>query len=295
MNASLDPHRLSFELEPGHPVHIRHAAPAKGGCVHSAWKLDTNQGHIFLKLGAQEVLPQFEAEARGLKALAATNTVRVPNVLGIGINGDQAFLALEHLPLVPLDAKSAMRLGEQLARLHHTTTENFGAEADNFIGSTPQHNHPHANWPRFFGQQRLLPQLHLAREKGLERQWVDMGEQLVDRLGGLFTHLSIQPSLVHGDLWSGNVGALPDGKPVIFDPAVYYGHREVDLAMAELFGGFPPSFYVAYRQAWHLDEGYEQRKTLYNLYHMLNHFNLFGASYRGQCQRMIGSLTAEMR
>lgn len=294
MNAALDPHRLSFELEPGKPVHIRHAAPAHGGSIHSAWKLDTNQGHLFLKLGAADVLPQFEAEARGLHAIALTNTVRTPQVLGMGIDGDQAFLALEHLPLVPLDAKSSARLGEQLAQLHQATADTFGADADNFLGTTPQQNRRHPNWPRFFGQERLLPQLELAKQRGLDRQWVDMGEKLVDRIGGLFTHLSPKPSLVHGDLWSGNVGALPDGTPVIFDPAAYYGHREVDLAMAELFGGIPPALYVAYRQAWHLDEGYEQRKTLYNLYHMLNHFNLFGAAYRGQCQRMIASLTAEM-
>lgn len=294
MHAPLDPHRLSFELD-GKQLNIRHAAPAHGGSIHGAWKLDTNQGPVFLKLSAADALPQFEAEARGLADIAATNTVRTPRVLGVGMDGEQAYLALEHLPLVALNVKSGERLGEQLAQLHKVTSAEFGAESDNFIGSTPQGNRRHANWPRFFAHERLLPQLHLAQERGLDRQVVETGEKIADRIGGLFLHLHLQPSLVHGDLWSGNAAALPDGTPVLYDPAAYYGHREVDLAMAELFGGFPSTFYLSYRRAWHLDDGYEQRKAVYNLYQMLNHFNLFGASYRGQCQRMIASLWAEMR
>jgi protein-ribulosamine 3-kinase len=151
------------------------------------------------------------------------------------------------------------------------------------------------NWPRFFAERRLRPQLALAAQHGMDRSLLGLGDTLVDRIGGFFCSYQPQPSLLHGDLWSGNAAALPDGVAVIYDPAVYRGDREADLAMAELFGGFPDTFYAAYREAWPLDAGYETRKNLYNLYHILNHFNLFGAAYLGQTKRMIARLLAELK
>jgi fructosamine-3-kinase len=151
------------------------------------------------------------------------------------------------------------------------------------------------SWPRFFAERRLRPQLALARSSGADRITLQDGEELCEKLAAFFLDGHPLPSLLHGDLWGGNAGMLPDGTPVVFDPACYYGDRETDIAMSELFGGFPESFYAAYREAWPLDSGYEARKTLYNLYHILNHFNIFGAGYLGQAKRMIARLLAELR
>jgi fructosamine-3-kinase len=175
----------------------------------------------------------------------------------------------------------------------------YGWPRDNFIGGTPQSNQSHRTWAGFFAAERLQPQLALASRNGMERNLRDQGERLAERLSSFFLDYRPAPSLLHGDLWSGNAAQIAEGvaagTPVIFDPAVYRGDREADIAMAELFGGFSESFYAAYRAAWPLDPGYETRKTLYNLYHVLNHFNLFGAGYLGQAQRMIVRLNAELR
>jgi fructosamine-3-kinase len=181
---------------------------------------------------------------------------------------------------------------------HHTGSEEtatYGWPRDNFIGSTPQSNQSHRTWAGFYAEERLRPQLQLASSNGMVRELRDQGEKLTDRLAAFFVDYRPAPSLLHGDLWSGNAAQLADGTPVIFDPAVYRGDRETDIAMAELFGGFPESFYAAYRAAWPLDAGYETRKTLYNLYHILNHFNLFGSAYLGQARRMIEKLLVELR
>lgn len=240
---------------------------------------------------------RLDAEADGLAALAATGILRTPAIVGAGETADEAWLALEHLDLAALDRASGARLGEQLAALHRCYSANdaYGWPRDNFIGATPQSNRAHPTWAGFFAAERLRPQLAWASGNGLERVWRDKGEKLAESLGAFFLDYRAAPSLLHGDLWAGNAGRLPDGTPVVFDPAVYRGDRETDLAMSELFGGFPESFYAAYRLAWPLDAGYETRKTLYNLYHVLNHFNLFGAGYLNQAKRMIDKLLAELR
>ncbi|MDP1651436.1 MAG: fructosamine kinase family protein [Rhodocyclaceae bacterium] len=254
----------------------------------------------FRKTGAAAQLPMFEAEIEGLAALRATHTVRVPETIGVGetANG-QAWLELEYLELAPLDRASGARLGEQLAEMHRRTggeaDATYGWPRDNFIGSTPQSNQSHRTWAGFFSAERLRPQLAMAFHNGMARPLYEQGERLAERLGTFFLDYRPLPSLLHGDLWSGNAGKLPDGTPVIFDPAVHRGDREADLAMAELFGGFPESFYAAYRATWPIDPGYEKRKTLYNLYHVLNHFNMFGAAYLNQARRMIERLVAELR
>jgi fructosamine-3-kinase len=253
----------------------------------------------FRKRGDATHLARFEAEVEGLASLRATQTVRVPAVYGIGIEGGVAWLELEFLDLAALSPRAGARLGEQLAELHwrtgHEVDARFGWPRDNFIGATPQSNRSHPSWSAFFAQERLAPQLALARSRGMSPSLIAQGEKLVENVGAFFLGYQPLPSLLHGDLWAGNAGELPDGAPVIFDPAVYRGDRETDLAMAELFGGFPEAFYVAYRRAWPLDAGFETRKTLYNLYHILNHFNMFGASYLNQARRMIERLLAELR
>ncbi|MCX8087635.1 MAG: fructosamine kinase family protein [Rhodocyclaceae bacterium] len=245
-------------------------------------------------LGEQDRLA---AEADGLAALAATGALRVPAVLGQGQDGQHAWLELEYFELTALDRLSGARLGEQLAALHRAygPDDVYGWPRDNYIGMNPQSNRSHPSWARFFAAERLAPQLAWASSNGLERVWRDKGERLCEKLGAFFLDYRPAPSLLHGDLWGGNAGRLPDGTPVVFDPAVYRGDRETDLAMSELFGGFPESFYAAYRLAWPLDPGYETRKTLYNLYHVLNHLNLFGAAYLNQAKRMIDKLLAELR
>ena len=221
--------------------------------------------------------------------------MRVPTVAAHGSANGQAFLELEFLDLRALDRAAGATLGRQLAALHRTTAAQFGWPTDNFIGLGPQANGWLESWPRFFAERRLRPQLALARAGGMERKTVQDGEDLAEKVAAFFVAGHPLPSLLHGDLWGGNAGMLPDGTPVVFDPACYYGDREADLAMSELFGGFPDSFQAAYREAWPLADGYETRKTLYNLYHVLNHFNLFGAGYLGQAKRMIAKLLAELR
>jgi len=268
--------------------------PVRGGSIHRASHLADGLRSFFVKTGGIAAAPMFAAEAQGLQALAAAAVVPTPTFIALGQTGSEAFLVLEYLELTAWNASGGAALGKALAQLHRISGESFGWAGDNFIGMTPQHNAPHPGWPYFFGERRLRPQLQLALQNGMARTLVTKGHGVIERSGGLFVDYQPQPSLLHGDLWSGNAAQTGDGLPVIFDPACYYGDRETDIAMAELFGGFPVSFYAAYRAAWPLDRGYEARKPLYNLYHILNHFNLFGAAYLGQAQRMIEGLLTEL-
>jgi len=252
-----------------------------------------DQPRRFRKTGPASRL---EAEIDGLAALRAAQAVHVPDTFGIDLTpAGETCLELEYLEIRPLDRASGARLGTQLAELHRHAGDAYGWPRDNFIGDTPQSNQTHLTWAGFFAAERLRPQLAWAGANGMERTLRDKGERLAENLGAFFLDYRPLPSLLHGDLWSGNAAQLADGTPVIFDPAVYRGDREADLAMSELFGGFPESFYAAYRAAWPLDPGYETRKTLYNLYHILNHFNMFGAGYLNQARRMIEKLAAELR
>lgn len=279
---------------------LKGSTPVSGGSIHSAWKLDFDNGRVFLKLNASEHLPLLQAEQKGLATLAAAlpdgDVLRLPQVLACDLSPGYAWLALEWLDLKPLDEAGGERLAFGLAALHRQTAAHYGFDHANFIGTTPQDNTPHEDWTWFFGHRRLAPLLQALREKGLlDRELVGKGERLVEGLAGFFVGLSLEPALLHGDLWSGNAAQLADGTPVVFDPAPYYGHREADLAMMELFGGFPGRCYATYRSAWPLAPDFEQRKKLYNLYHILNHHLLFGASYSRQARQMLESLVAELR
>jgi len=267
-----------------------------GGCIHRALEVRVNGRPYFLKLNDAGALPMFEAEEDGLAALAASDTFRVPRVLACGASGDEAFLLLEHLELRPLvSAEDGQRFGQALAELHHDTGEQFGWRRDNFIGANPQSNVQRHGWAQFVVSCRLLPQLQMARSRGYGGALGRKADQLLERVPALFLDYRPRPSLLHGDLWNGNAAIDAAGRPVIFDPAVYRGDHDTDLAMSELFGGFPPAFYATYRAAWPPAEGYEQRKTLYNLYHVLNHLNLFGRGYLGQAERMIRALAFELQ
>lgn len=267
-----------------------------GGCINTAMKISGGGREFFLKLNDARLLAMFEAEADGLRELAAAEGVRVPLPVCTGLSGKQAFIVMEYLRLDGHAGAAGMaRFGEQLAQMHRYTAQQFGWHRENTIGSTPQVNDWMPDWIAFWREQRLGFQLRLAAGHGLGSRVVHKGEQLQQALPAFFSGHQPQASVLHGDLWSGNYGISHTGEPVIFDPAVYFGDREADLAMTELFGGFGREFYAGYAGAWPLDTGYPQRKTLYNLYHILNHFNLFGGGYAAQAEGMIDRLLSDVR
>lgn len=269
-----------------------------GGCIHEAWKLE-GRGERgaetwFAKLNEVASAAMFEAEADGLDALRNAGAVRVPRAIARGDDGERAWLVLEWLDLVPLSPAGGAALGEALAAQHRIPQERFGWARDNFIGATPQPNGWSDDWLDFFRHQRLLAQLRLAARNRLPSKMLDRGERLVADCEALFRGYAPKPSLLHGDLWSGNAAMLADETPVVFDPATYVGDREADLAMTELFGGFPADFHAAYRSAFPPDEGYRARRNLYNLYHLFNHANLFAGPYVGQAGEAVDRLLAEI-
>lgn len=277
----------------GKAFSIGTARAVAGGCIHRALVLDDGTRRFFAKTNDRGYVDALAAEADGLVALCAAG-VRVPQPIAHGATERHAWLVLEHLVLRRGDGAAHARLGRALAALHSTKGESYGWARDNYIGATAQRNRRQGEWKTFWLQERLQPQLELAAQDG-HRQLALLGESLCGRLDRLLAGHSPAPALLHGDLWSGNAGFLADGMPVLFDPAVYYGDREADLAMSELFGGFPASFYDAYREAAPLGSGYAVRKTLYNLYHVLNHAHLFGGGYPAQAERMMRQLLAETR
>jgi len=249
---------------------------------------------LFVKTGSAAAADAFACEAAGLQALSRTNAVRVPHVLTCGTCDEGAYLALEWITLgTPTKASEAL-LGEQLAWQHRQTHARFGWDRDNTIGATPQPNAWSEQWVTFLRERRLLHQLQLAAGKGADAYTVDRGRTLCELLDAFFSSYRPVPSLLHGDLWAGNWGTDEDGLPVIFDPAVYFGDREADIAMTRLFGGFGHAFYTTYQSTWPLDQAAGTRSTLYNLYHVLNHFNLFGGDYQQKAGAMIDRLLAEL-
>jgi fructosamine-3-kinase len=265
-----------------------------GGCINSAFVIGNDQHRYFVKTNTPSKLALFVSEADGLEELARANAIRTPRPICWGDTGNRCFLVMEYLHFGRSSTDAQKLLGRQLARLHQVTKAQYGWESDNFIGSTPQPNRWHTDWIEFFVSNRLGYQLKLAADHGIQVALLSKGERLVSRLDGFFKGYQPKPCLLHGDLWSGNYGMDADGQPVVFDPAIYYGDRETDLAMTELFGGFSSEFYDAYQEQWPLDPGYAIRKSLYQLYHVLNHANLFGGGYFSQAENMIEQLLAEV-
>lgn len=285
------------------PFQLKKQVAVAGGDINQAYHIsgeieDDNQNiavNYFIKLNHKNLLSMFEAEAAGLREIEASQAVRVPRVICYGAAENQSYLILERLDLghgtdLIGSNDSAIRLGQQLALMHKTSSKQFGWSRDNTIGATKQVNQPTDRWIDFWREHRLGFQFNLASQKSGGHSLTIKGEKLLDNLERFFIGYKPEVSLLHGDLWSGNYGYLENGDPVIFDPAVYYGDREADIAMTELFGGFPPEFYSAYNKAWPLETGYKDRKTLYNLYHILNHYNLFGGGYAMQAEKMIEQL-----
>ena len=231
----------------------------------------------------------FFAEAEGLAELGAAKAVRVPGVLAAHEFDDSAFIAIEWLAFGGSSVASERLLGEQLAAMHRVTKDRFGWHRENTIGLTPQHNPWTNDWVDFFREHRLGYQLDLAATKGFGGELQAMGSRLKKRLPAFFEGYEPVASLLHGDLWGGN-WACCGGSPVIFDPAVYYGDRETDLAMTRLFGGFGAGFYKSYEASWPLEPGHRERLHLYQLYHVLNHLNLFGSGYHGRAIALMREL-----
>ncbi len=277
----------------GRPFRPEQKGSVGGGCINETYSLEGDGQRYFIKLHNAGMLDMFEAEAEGLNEMVSSEAIRVPRPIAWGTADGRSFLAMEYIRFGGRD--NAARFGEELARMHQKTRPQFGWHRDNTIGSTPQINTPAETWVDFWREHRLGFQLDLAASNGCGGGLRRKGEALLESFPALFSDYQPEPSLLHGDLWGGNMNSDSEGNPVIFDPAVYYGDREADLAMTELFGGPGRDFYAAYDATWPIDPGYSVRKQLYNLYHILTHFNLFGGGYAGQAQRMTERLLSELR
>jgi protein-ribulosamine 3-kinase len=273
-------------------------ARVHGGSINECHRWQSSAGPLFVKVAPAAGLGMLEAEAEGLEELRRANAVRVPRVLGVATTPSEVALALEWIELggasrgaadlhgaargAGASRSAAAMLGEQLAAQHRVGAAAFGWHRDNTIGSTPQANAWCNDWVTFFRERRLRPQLELARANGFHGRLQERGEAVLGRLDRLLPPPQEAPALLHGDLWGGNWATDERGAPVIFDPAVYFGDRLADIAMTRLFGGFGADFHAAYAASWPLPPEAETRMTLYNLYHVLNHLNLFGGGYLGQ-------------
>ena len=264
--------------------------PVGGGDISKAVQAHlADHRDVLIKWNCSPLSGLFTAERHGLELLRSSKTLRVPRVLAhCEAAGDcPGYIVLEWLERGPADSTVAAALGRGLAVMHRVTADSYGLDTDNFIGANPQPNHQSTDWLAFFREQRLGFQMGLAQRNGyLHSARVSRLEKLMARLN---EWLPDQPraSLLHGDLWGGNWLTSSSGEPVLIDPAVYYGHREAELAFTELFGGFSSAFYRAYNQTWPLESGYEERRDLYNLYHLLNHLNLFGEGYGGRVDSIL--------
>lgn len=281
---------------------IRQVRPLSGGDVsRAAWVETEIAGNIVIKWHQNAPPGLFDAEADGLSRLRRTRIFRVPEVLALDDAAVPAWIALEALPAQPQPTNSirfGQRFGEALAALHHdhpAPDHCFGLERGNYLGSQPQDNTLTSDWPTFYRDRRLLPQIARAKRLGLlppERE--QLLKQVTNALDTLLSEFIPQPVLIHGDLWSGNFLYLGDDQPVLIDPAVYYAEREVEIAYTELFGGFPPGFHAAYQAAWPLSGGYERRRPLHQLYPLLIHLNHFGETYGpavdNACRNSLGRL-----
>lgn len=292
-------HHLAVEISSatGSTWHsdVDNLQPLSGGCINDSYLLRGDPSY-FLKANtsSQNASQLFATEAHSLQFLASTGAIRIPSVICQGKCQTTSYLVLEYINMqqrLPQSetAKAFEKLGFQLAALHQALSPNqqYGWNGNNYIGATPQPNEWGEKWSKFWQEKRLGWQLKLAKDKGITFRGAD---RLLEQIPQFFIHYSPAPSLLHGDLWSGNIGFDEMGDPVLFDPASYYGDRETDLAFTELFGGFPTAFYDAYDTAWPRDHDWKTRRDLYNLYHVLNHHHLFGGHYAQMAQGMIHSL-----
>jgi fructosamine-3-kinase len=261
---------------------LDYVTPVAGGNINRVYCLQGNKSKYLIKINNQNAFPgMFEAEEGGLKIIASTQTVNVPKAILQGNYGDESFLVLEWIESKRASVKGSALLGEQLTLMHKHNAERFGSVANNYMGSLHQSNQSHSTWAGFFIEERLKPMVQLATNKNLiDNNDLNQFNKLYERLSDLFDEE--RPSLIHGDLWSGNYLISTEDEPYLIDPAITYGHREFDIAMTTLFGGFSNEFYESYNSAFPLVKGWQQRLGLWNLYPLLVHLNLFGLGYLGQ-------------
>lgn len=257
-----------------------------GGCIHHATRISCEKGRFFCKWNVLKAESNFVAEAKGLTLLRTLSPLRVPQFVGHIREGNHIGLLLEYIEPGQKSTSFYEQLGEGLARQHLQTLPLFGLDHDNFIGALPQRNQEHQHWADFFREARILPQIQLPQAvKYLNASSRKRLHQLLQKAENIFP--DEPPALLHGDLWGGNLLCDDSGHPVLIDPAVYYGHREMELAFMQLFDSYPAAFYAAYQEVYPLTSGWEERMDLYNLYPMLVHLNLFGGSYLGGVERII--------
>lgn len=268
---------------------VRTPSQSPYGVLNQCFTCETDKGRFFVKCKhGDEALAMYAAEATALELINSLDIIRVPVPSYYGYVKEECFLIIEYIELLPHNNHSLTLLGEKLAALHQkATAEKFGFEMDNTIGTTPQLNGWSEDWVQFFCEKRLGYLLQLIEEQYQDLEMRLLGDELLKLVPHFFEGLQITPSLLHGDLWSGNTGRDHSGQPVIFDPASYYGHHEADLSIARMFGGLGASFFDAYHAIIPKERGFEERSSLYQLYHYLNHYLLFGSSYRSSCLNII--------
>jgi protein-ribulosamine 3-kinase len=263
-------------------VHIFEISALGGGCINNSSKVKTSEGLFFVKWNLADRFPViFESEAKGLKMLAKSGTIKVPAVIGEGIVGNKAFLVLEYVNSGKMRADFWDIFASGLAGLHKHSNDRFGLDHQNYIGSLTQKNTFHTDWISFFIENRLEVQLRLAIDSGKAGKDLSKAlNRIYPRLVDFFPYEP--PALLHGDLWNGNFMVAADGNPLLIDPSVYFGHRYIDLGMSLLFGGFDPAFYQSYNEYYPLDKDWKKGAEIANLYPLLVHVNLFGGGYLGR-------------
>lgn len=268
-------------------VFVRSFLRASGGCINNTYSIESSHGKFFLKLNDLKSYPgMFEAEKKGLQFLRNASPCFIPKVFSSGSINTLSYLLIEYIPRGNITSSFWVVFGESLAKLHRNTNELYGLDHDNYIGSLPQSNKQHKSWTEFFILERLEPQLKLAKdERKISSDLSAQFKRLFNRLENIFP--LEKPALLHGDLWSGNFMCTSEGKPCIFDPAVYYGHREIEIAMTKLFGDFDKEFYEAYISQYPLEKGWEERLDICNLYPLMVHVNLFGGGYLSQVANIL--------
>lgn len=271
----------------GKPIHLKSTEFKSGGCINNTLKLITNHGDYFLKWQSGIPEDMFQKEADGLKLLARAGNIKIPEVIGYGIIEGKHYLLMENIESTPPLRDYWKNFGVTLAEMHRNNSdEKYGLDHDNYIGKLPQSNERHENWMKFFIQKRLEVQLKLAIENRMvSSSFVEKYRRFYNLLPELLP--VDKPALIHGDMWSGNVMVGSDGKVCLIDPAVYYGHREIELAFTHMFGGFDRDFYDAYKSSYPLEPGFEERISIYNMYPSMVHVNLFGQSYLGGVESVL--------
>jgi|SRR5699024_4318764 len=284
------PAALKKELSSKVDAEVISEKSVSGGSINQAARIELSSGNsCFLKWNRTADPEMFNKEQKGLETLSRAQTdLCIPEVYATGATAEgTGYLVQEYMSEGHLQPHSATDFGRDLAQLHRHSTDRFGLDYDNYIGKLPQSNTKHDQWTDFFIEERMQPQLKMAVDAG------KLGTQTANHFNALFKQLKsifpkAPPSLLHGDLWGGNYFYDEAGRAVLYDPAVYYGHREIELAFTHLFGGFSSEFYQSYTNEWPLDPGFSSRKDIYNLYPLLVHTNLFGGSYGRRVEGIVG-------